>query len=513
MNVASLLTRAASVRPDRTAVFEGVRPVWTYRQLAGLAAGLAAELTDNHRLVAGDRVALVMRNCPAYIALLFACWSAKLVVVPVNAKLHAREVSHILDDSGAAVVFVTDDLASTVSDALAVMDGRQPRVMRVDGSGGADLVDLAGCNVTAVQDAATTDPAWLFYTSGTTGRPKGAVLSHRNLMSMTTGYLSEVDNIASTDCILHPAPLSHGSGLYVIPHVAAMAAQVIPESGRFDAPEMAALLRTHRGCTFFAAPTIVTRLMNAGVVGDRELDGLKTIVYGGGPMYIEDSLRALEVFGPRLVQIYGQGESPMTITVLPRSMHADAGDGKHHARLGSVGYRQAGIDLRIADDSDLPVAAGEVGEILVRGDTVMTGYWNNPAATASALRGGWLHTGDLGSLDANGLLTLKDRSKDVIITGGTNVYPREVEEVLLRHPAVAEVAVLGRRHADWGEEVIAAVNLHPGSTVTPSELDAVCDANIARFKRPKAYLFLDALPKNSYGKILKAELRKLVGQS
>ncbi|NYZ16157.1 AMP-binding protein [Azospirillum sp. RWY-5-1] len=509
MSIEALLTRAARLRPDRTAVFEGERPVWSYRGLARHAASLAAGLAARHGLVPGDRVALVMRNCPDYIALFFACWRAGLVCVPVNAKLHAREVAYILDHAGARVVFATSDLAATVHEALTVMDGPQPAVVEV---GGADHRALAGADPAAAHDVLPGDPAWLFYTSGTTGRPKGAVLSHRNLMAMALGYLAEVDATAPEDCVLHPAPLSHGSGMYMVPHVLAMAAQVVPESGKFDPAEVASLLRHHRGCAFFAAPTIVTRLIDAGVIGDAERAGLKTIIYGGGPMYVEDCKRALAVLGPRLVQIYGQGESPMTVSVLPRAFHVDAGDGSLDRRLASVGYPQGVVSVRIAGPDDETLPDGEVGEVLVRGDTVMSGYWNNPDATAATLRGGWLHTGDLGSLDAEGLLTLKDRSKDVIITGGTNVYPREVEEVLLRHEAVAEVSVFGRRHPDWGEVVVAAIALRGGGTLPRAELDRLCDAHIARFKRPKEYLFLDTLPKNSNGKILKTELRKQAEQ-
>ena len=508
MNIAALLTRAATVRPDRVAVFEGARPVWSYGEWALLAARLATGLAERHGLRSGDRVALVMRNCPDYLALLFACWRAGLICVPVNAKLHAREVAHILDDSGAALVFTTDDLNATVSDALDFMQGRQPQVVAV---GGKEYRLLAQSDEAAEKEVEPGDPAWLFYTSGTTGRSKGAVLSHRNLLAMTLGYLAEVDSVAPEDCILHPAPLSHGSGLYVLPHVAGMAAQVVPESGRFDPAEIASLLRSHEGCAFFAAPTIVTRLMNAGVIGGAERAGLKTIIYGGGPMYVEDCRRALDLFGQRLVQIYGQGESPMTITVLPRALHADTGDGLLDHRLGSVGYAQAIVSLRIAGADGKSLPAGEIGEVLVRGDSVMSGYWNTPEATAAALHGGWLHTGDLGALDEHGLLTLKDRSKDVIISGGVNIYPREVEEVLLQHPAVAEVAVFGRKHPDWGEEVVAAVSLHEGMSVTAGELDALCAAHIARFKKPKQYRFFDALPKNSYGKILKTELRRQAG--
>jgi len=229
-------------------------------------------------------------------------------------------------------------------------------------------------------------------------------------------------------------------------------------------------------------------------------------------MYVADCKAALAAFGDRLVQIYGQGESPMTITVLPRAVHADRAHPRYEQRLASVGVAQSGVAVRTADAEDRDVAPGEVGEILVRGDVVMKGYWNDAAATAKALAGGWLHTGDMGAFDADGFLTLKDRSKDLIISGGSNIYPREVEEVLLTHPAVSEAAVIGRPHPDWGEEVVAfVVPARPGG-LEAAALDAHCLAHIARFKRPKAWRIVEALPKNNYGKVLKTELRRMAAE-
>lgn len=220
-------------------------------------------------------------------------------------------------------------------------------------------------------------------------------------------------------------------------------------------------------------------------------------------MYVADAVDALDAFGPRLAQIYGQGETPMTISTLGREEIADRGHPDWHARLGSVGRPFGAVEVIVADGEDRPLPPGEIGEILVRGPTVMAGYWNDEAASARTLAGGWLHTGDLGAFDAAGFLTLKDRSKDVIITGGTNVYPREVEEVLLTHPAVREVSVIGRADPEWGETIVAYVV----GAAAPDELDALCLAHIARFKRPKDYVFTDALPKNNYGKVVKTELR------
>ena len=365
----------------------------------------------------------------------------------------------------------------------------------------------------AIADAAPDDLAWLFYTSGTTGRPKGVMITHRNLLAMTLCYFADVDGIGANDCVIHAAPMSHGSGLYALPHVLRGAKQVIPASGGFDAAEIFELARAHPGVAMFAAPTMVKRLVDHARAAHPALDGIKTIVYGGGPMYLADIQDALAVMGQRFVQIYGQGESPMTITALGREHFADSAHPRHLQRLASVGVAQSGIEVLIADENDRPLPAGAPGEVLVRGDAVMKGYWRNPEATAATLRGGWLHTGDVGALDDDGFLTLMDRSKDLIISGGSNIYPREVEEVLLRHPDVHEVSVVGRVHPEWGEEVVAFVVARPGASVTAEALDRLCLEHIARFKRPKVYRFVASLPKNNYGKVLKTELRmQLAGE-
>jgi long-chain acyl-CoA synthetase len=242
----------------------------------------------------------------------------------------------------------------------------------------------------------------------------------------------------------------------------------------------------------------------------RSSPNLKTITYGGAPMYVADALRAIDLFGPRLYQLFGQGESPMTITGLPQSWHADRTHPRFLERLASCGFARTGVEVRVVDEEDGNLPVGEVGEIITRSDCVMAGYWQNPEASAKTLRGGWLHTGDLGSLDAEGFLTIRDRSKDMIISGGSNIYPREIEEVLLAHPDVAECSVVGRPHPEWGEEVFAFVVPRPGADIQASALDALCLDRIARFKRPRDYRFIDALPKNNYGKVLKTELRKIL---
>jgi long-chain acyl-CoA synthetase len=244
-----------------------------------------------------------------------------------------------------------------------------------------------------------------------------------------------------------------------------------------------------------------------------EAQALKSIIYGGGPMYVSDALRALERLGPRLTQIYGQGESPMTISVLPAEEHIDNHDGQQLIRLASVGRAQIGVEIQVVDEADRALPAGEVGEVCVRSDAVMLGYLNDPEATAKSLARGWLHTGDLGRLDNQGYLTLVDRSKDLVISGGSNIYPREVEEVLIRHPSVREIAVIGAPDREWGEALVAVVVLRQGASADAAALEALCLENLARFKRPKRYVFVDDLPKNAAGKVLKRELRdRLVKQ-
>jgi acyl-CoA synthetase (AMP-forming)/AMP-acid ligase II len=326
---------------------------------------------------------------------------------------------------------------------------------------------------------------------------------------MTMAHLADVESIDEGDSQVHAAPMSHGSGLYIPAYVSRAARQIIPASGGFDPAEFIDLCSTHPGCGAFLAPTMIQRLRLEAERSGRRPTQLRTIVYGGGPMYVEELKRSLATFGPVFAQIYGQGESPMTITVLRREEHGSGED----AILGSVGWARTGCEVSVVGSDGRPLPAGETGEIICRSDVVMAGYWNNPAATGEALRDGWLYTGDMGALDARGFLTLRDRSKDLIISGGSNIYPREVEEVLLRHGDVREVCVVGRKDDEWGEVVIAFVVLAPGATPAPDELDRHCLEHIARFKRPKQYYFLDELPKNSYGKVLKRALRDRITQA
>jgi acyl-CoA synthetase (AMP-forming)/AMP-acid ligase II len=504
MNLATWVERNGRRLSERPALAVADRVHATWGAMAGQVAAVAGGLREELGLEPGDRVAIVMNNRPEYLVAQFAAWHAGLVAVPVNARLHREEIAYVLEHSGTAVVLVDDEHAEVV----------EPLVDRVESVRAAVLVPgpdwhrLVEASPAPLHEAGRDDPAWLFYTSGTTGRPKGATLTHGNLLMASLSYFADIAAIGAGDSVLHAAPLSHGSGLYGLPHVAKGAVSVFPPGGALDGAGLLDVLRHWSGLAFFAAPIMVKRLAADPALAGADLSRLKTIVYGGAPMYLTDLEAALETFGPRLAQIYGQGETPMTITGLSVADHADRDHPRWRQRMQSVGVPRTDVDVRVVDEDDNEVPQGEPGEVVVRGGVVMAGYWDQPDATAETLRGGWLHTGDVGSIDVEGYLTLHDRSKDLIISGGMNIYPREVEEALMTHPRVQAVAVVGRPDPEWGESVVAFVVPVDGSEPPVAELDRTCIERIARFKRPKEYHLVDALPTNNYGKVLKRELRE-----
>ena len=500
MNIAEILLRSAKNSPTRVAILVGDEDYLSYKQLSSRVACLGKGLKLKYDLKPNDRVAIFSANCKEYLEALYAIYWIGAVSVPINHKLHPKELSYILEDSGARVLMVSDELSNTIKDIT--YSTKQILVL-----GSPDYEKTFSDPGAQILRRELEDVASLFYTSGTTGKPKGVAQTHRNLMAMTLSYLTDVDEINLGDAILYAAPMSHGAGLYNYPFMFRGAKHDIPRSGGFDPEELIGISQKVRNLSFFAAPTMVKRLVAYLENQPSDISGIKTIVYGGAPMYIEDIKRALSVLGPKLVQIYGQGESPMTITVLSREHLANTAHPKWEERIASVGIPFSIMELSIVDHEGVPVSSGTIGEVITKGDVVMPYYWHQAESTAKTLREGWLYTGDTGYMDDDGFLTLKDRSKDLIISGGSNIYPRELEEVLMTHPAVIEVAVIGRNDEEWGEVPVAFV---VSESITEQELDALCLENIARFKRPKKYYFLKSLPKNNYGKVLKTELRKLL---
>ncbi|MBR9842540.1 MAG: long-chain fatty acid--CoA ligase [Rhodobacteraceae bacterium] len=499
MNLALWLERVAKTAPERPALFHGRDLDATYGDFHARVMAVAGWLAAQG-VKPGDRVGLFMKNLPHHLVAQYGVWAMGAAVVPINAKLHPREAAWILENAAATRCFTSPGLHEGLR---AVSDIPCHDVTCTDYTAA-----LAHAPLAAIAPRAPEDLAWLFYTSGTTGRPKGVTITNRMLHAMALSYFADVDEVTGDDTALYAAPMSHGAGIYNLMHVLKGARHVTPVSGGFDEAEIFDLARHHRRIHMFAAPTMVKRMTEVAKDTGETGEGLRTIVYGGGPMYVADIVEAVDHFGPIFVQIYGQGECPMCITALSRAEVADRSHPDWQTRLASVGRAQSVVEIAIGDEDGTPLPPGEVGEIMVRGDAIMPGYWQNPEATAKTVVDGWLMTGDMGTLDAGGYLTLKDRSKDVIISGGTNIYPREVEEALLLHPSVREVSVIGRPHPEWGEDVVAFVVSN--GPLDAAALDAHCLDHIARFKRPKTYLPIEALPKNNYGKVLKTALRTLL---
>ena len=473
----------------------------TFAELAVRITRIAGSLRGPLGLSRGDRVVVIMENRKEFFEAVIGCWVAGVCPVPVNAKLHGREVAFIAENCGAVGLFVSDVVLEGLVDHVPLAANHPLRFV-VGSASYEGLVDGPALPCTRVD---SSDPAWLFYTSGTTGTPKGATLSHGNLAAMIHAYYADIEQVAPGQTMVHGAPLSHGAGLYALPHIMAGGHQVVLSS--FDVTQTIDSFARYPDVSMFMAPTMLNRLVRAVCAMPGEVGRPRTIIYGGAPMYLDDLQRALEVLGPCLYHLYGQGESPMTITGLSTHNHQGDGDSSHLARLASCGVARTGVEVRVIDDRGRPAATGESGEVITRGDCVMLGYWNNPRATAEAHEDGWLRTGDIGSLDAAGYLTLRDRSKDLIISGGHNIYPREIEEVLLRDERVLECSVVGRPDPEWGEVPVAFVVCDANAPATAESLDAHVLLEIARFKRPRDYRFVDALPKNNYGKVLKTELR------
>ena len=511
MNVGSILTRAAQAAPDRVALIYGSLKR-SYREFNMRVNQLGHQLMQ-HGVQRGDRVAILQRNCPELLETLFATLKIGAIAVPLNARLHPREYAYILQDSAAKAIVFSDDFAEGLTSKRTEIP-----LLSLFICIGAELAyahnyesfiaqgDSKKCDVECSSD----EIAWLFYTSGTTGKPKGAMESHGNLMFMIERYPQEVYQLQPNDVVMHPGPLTHGSGLWALPITANAGTQLIPTGTSFDPDQIFNLIQTNRVTKIaFIAPTMITMLLNSPAINQYDLSSLRFLGYGGSPMYVEDLKRAVKQWGPILCQIYGQGETPMTITMLSPDDHRLVDAPELEKRYASAGRIRKDIEIAILDENDQVLGDEQIGEIALRGAVVMKGYWNLPEATAEVFKNNWYHTGDLGKRDRDGYYYLLDRKKEMIISGGANLYPRDVEEVLLTHPGVLEVAVIGVPDRLWGESVVAIVRKRDGIEVNESELLGLCKDNLAGYKKPRIIRFEDDLPKNGYGKILKRELKAL----
>jgi len=508
MNSFVFLHKAAQLRPEQAALVHGSEVI-LYREFRERALGIGGNLLALG-LKPGDRVAFCLANSPRILETVYGCFAAGLVVVPINARLHPREIAYIVSNSGARVLIHGPEFNDGIVQHLGDFAGLERRVCTGEARGTVHFDGLlsAPARLKAPVDVAPTDPCWLFYTSGTTGRPKGATWTHRTVRVVTMNYLADIYNIQPGEVVAHAAPMSHGSGIVALPAVARAATNVVLDTKSFEPKALFALIEKMKVSHIaFLAPTQIIKMLEEYEPGAYDLSSLKAICYGGAPIYIEHLRNAMKIFGPVFAQIYGQGEAPITITGLNAAAHARLLE-TNDPRIGSAGTVRTDVEARCVDEDDRPVPPGQAGEVVVRGDIVMQGYWNNPEATAETLRNGWLHTGDIGMFDQNGYLFLLDRSKDTIISGGNNIYPREVEEIIVQHPAVATAVVFGIPHEYWGEAVHAVVVLESGATASAEQIIEHCGQHLAGYKKPKSVEFVESLPVSGYGKVMRREIRE-----
>ena len=509
MNVSQLLTKSARTFPQNLALVYGPKRL-TYAQFNARVNRLANALC-RLGIQQGDNVAVLQYNYPETLESIFACFKAGCGCVPINFRLHPNEFAFIIDHAEAKAVILSPEFNETMSTIRDRIPNARHFITLSNAEG--ELLDyekMISAELDQFRDVDTKpdDLAWLFYTSGTTGMPKGAMLTHRNLIAMTMNFYADIcPGFGPDDVVLHAAPLSHGSGLYALPNIGKAATNVILASKSFDPELIFKTIQEYGVTNMFTAPTMIKLMMESPAVDRYDHSSLSALNYGGAPMLVEDLKQAMGGLGPCLVQLFGQAESPMTITYLPHRDHLLEGSPDQMKRLSSAGFPRTDVEVKIFGGKDRELPPGETGEIVTRSDLVMKSYWRNPEATAETIRNGWLHTGDMGYMDEKGYLFIMDRSKDMIISGGENIYPREIEEVLIRHEAIREVAVIGVPDPKWGEAIKAVVALLPGMSATEEELISFCKHNIASYKKPKSVDFVDALPKNNYGKILKRDLR------
>jgi long-chain acyl-CoA synthetase len=492
MNLAANLTRNAAAHPDRVAIRLG-DDVVTYRDLDESSARVAGLLAVRG-VRSGQPIAIMLPNVPEYAVAYYGVLRAGGVVVPMNPLLKAREVAYYLGDSGAPVILAWHTTADEVA-AGAAPTGAE--AVFVDPSAFGDLLAQTA-PAREVVDRAADDTAVLLYTSGTTGRPKGAELTHGNLATNVEVTRSDLLEIGPDDVIFGGLPLFHSFGQTCTLNAAISVGASLSLLPRFDPEQALRLLAQHRATVFVGVPTMYSALLAVPDHNDYDLSALRVCVSGGAALPVEVLRQFEKAFGCTVLEGYGLSEtSPVASFNHPH----------RERKPGSIGTPIRGVVMRVVDDSRAEVVQGEVGEIAIRGHNVMKGYWNKPEATAEVVSAdGWFHTGDMGRVDEDGYYFVVDRKKDLIIRGGYNVYPREIEEVLYEHEDVAEAAVVGVSHPALGEEVAAAVVLKPGATITADELRDYVKGQVAAYKYPRHVWFVQTLPKGPTGKLLKREI-------
>jgi fatty-acyl-CoA synthase len=506
MNLAHMLTQNARRLGERTGFVWGDKS-WTWREIDREVSALAAALAARG-IVRGDRILVHAKNCEEMFWSMFAAFRLGAVWVPTNFRLMPDEVAYLATASGAKAFLCQGDFPDH---AKAVSGPAFSWSIGGDAGFGERSVReaIAAHEGAKVDNAAVEyeDPCWFFFTSGTTGRSKAAVLTHGQLAFVVTNHLADLTpGTTERDASLVVAPLSHGAGIHQLMQTARGAKTILMPTERFDIAEAYRLIQTHRVSNLFTVPTILKMMVEHPAVDQFDHSSLRYVIYAGAPMYREDQKAALKKLGKVIVQYFGLGEVTGNITVFPASQH-DEEDGPQ-ARIGTCGFERTGMQVSIQDDNGRELKPFETGEICVIGPAVFAGYYDNAEANAKAFRDGWFRTGDLGHMDEEGFVYITGRASDMYISGGSNIYPREIEEKILTHPAIGEVAVLGVPDKMWGEVGVAVCVAREGAKpVSEAEMAAFLSPKVPRYKMPKRFFFWDALPKSGYGKIPKRMVR------
>jgi acyl-CoA synthetase (AMP-forming)/AMP-acid ligase II len=512
VNVKYLIARAVKEFPNNTAIVFGDLSR-TYRELDDrlnrLANGLCAT-----GLQKGDRVGILLKNCPEYIEIDFALAKAGVVRVPLNARLTGADHVYMLRDSGAHALIFGSEFSRTIAEVRGDLPDVRQLITVGNENGGQsgletiryeDLI-LQSASKEPANEITETDLHTLFYTSGTTGKPKGAMLTQKAWAEVAINLVLNYGPYSERDVILNTQPLSHGAGFFVLPIFIRGGVNVLIADTK---PRMIfETIERERVTVLKLVPTMLNHLVESPEREMFDFSSLHSIIYGGSPIAVPRLTKALEVFGARLIQLYGQAEAPMCISVFSRDDHAKYASTGRSSKLACAGKPCLNVEVRVVDENGQEVPDGEVGEIVVRGGHIMDGYWNLPDATAETLRDGWIFTGDMGYMDEEGYLFLVDRKKDVIISGAFNIYPKEIEDVIITHDKVKEVAVIGVPDDKWGEAVMALVVPEEEGAVTENDIIEHCRERMASFKKPKSVTFLKELPRNPYGKVQRGILRE-----
>jgi acyl-CoA synthetase (AMP-forming)/AMP-acid ligase II len=501
--IAELVERASRRFAQRTAVVDGDRRL-TFAEVGDRSSRLANALGALSP-GSGSRAAILMGNRLEFVEIDFAIARAGKVKVPINPRLTDAERSYMLSNCGADVLFTERSERERVESIRSELPDLEHVVVVDEPDSYGDLLASASPLRPSVA-IDPDDPSMILHTSGTTGRPKGATTSQRARVSSALNMLLDEFSADERDGMVHVAPMSHGSGSKILAYFMRGARNIT--LAKFDPGSFFEAVSSSGGTSTFVVPTMIRMLLDSTACTPASVAGIRNITYGGAPMPVALAEEAMSVFGTVLTQVYGSCEAPHPVTVLSQKEHAADG----HAQLGSSGFPATGVEIRVVDKQSRDVSAGEPGELWIHGSNVMSGYWRDPEATGQVFTDGWYRSGDVVQLSESGLVTIVGRERDMLISGGLNVYPAEVEAVLHRHQGISEAAVFGVPDALWGEVVAAAIVTREGSTASEADILRHCTGSLAGYKLPRRIIFVDALPKGSTGKVSKVELAEMAAR-